>query len=118
MRLSPADIRQQHFTERMFKGLDKDEVDRFLDHIAEYYESVIKENALLKEQLSAFEERSRATADLEKTLQDTLVSTQRVTDEMKSNAKREVELMLREAKLTGEKILEEARVEEARIISE
>ena len=118
MRLSPADIRQQHFTERMFKGFDKDEVDRFLDQIAEDYESVIKENALLKEQLSAFEERSRATADLEKTLQDTLVSTQRVTDEMKANTKREVELMLREAKLTGEKILEEARSEEARIVSE
>jgi cell division initiation protein len=118
MRLSPADIRQQHFTERMFKGFDKDEVDRFLDHIAEDYESVIKENALLKEQLSAFEERSRATADLEKTLQDTLVSTQRVTDEMKANTKREVELMLREARLTGEKILEEARSEEARIVSD
>jgi cell division initiation protein len=79
---------------------------------------VIKENALLKEQLAAFEERSRATADLEKTLQDTLVSTQRVTDEMKANTKREMELMLREAKLTGEKILEDARVEEARIVSE
>jgi len=118
MRLSPADIRQQHFTERMFRGFDKDEVDRFLDQIAEDYESVIKENTLLKEQLSAFEERSRSTAELEKTLQDTLVTTQRVTDEMKSNAKREVELMLREAKLTGEKILEEARSEEARIGSE
>ena len=118
MRLSPADIRQQHFTERMFKGFDKDEVDRFLDQIAEDYESVIKENALLKEQLSAFEERSRATAELEKTLQDTLVNAQRVTDEMKANTKREVELMLREARLTGEKILEEARSEEARIVSE
>jgi len=118
MRLSPADVRQQHFTERMFRGFDKDEVDRFLDQIAEDYESVMKENALLKEQLAAFEERSRSTADLERTLQDTLVTTQRVTDEMKTNVKREVELMVREAKLTGEKILEEARAEEARIVSE
>lgn len=118
MRLSPADIRQQHFTERMFKGFDKDEVDRFLDQIAEDYESVIKENALLKEQLAAFEERSRSTAELEKTLQDTLVTTQRVTDEMKTNAKRETELMLREAKLTGERIVEEARGDEARIVTE
>ena len=117
MRLSPADVRQQRFTERMIRGFDKDEVDRFLDQIAEDYEAVIKENALLKEQLSAFEERSRATADLERTLQDTLVSTQRVTDEMRSSGKREVELMLREAKLAGEKVVEHARVEEALIIS-
>ena len=118
MRLSPADIRQQHFTERMLRGFDKDEVDRFLDQIAEDYEAVIKENALLREQLSAFEERSRSTADLERTLQDTLVSTQRVTDEMRSSGKREVELLLREAKLAGEKVVEHARSEEARIISE
>ena len=118
MRLSPADIRQQHFTERMFRGFDRDEVDRFLDQIAEDYESVIKENALLKEQLAAFEERSRATAELERTLQDTLVTTQRLTDEMKVSAKREAELIIREARVAGEKILEEARADEARLASE
>jgi cell division initiation protein len=118
MRLSPADIRQQHFTERMLRGFDKDEVDRFLDQIAEDYESVIKENALLKEQLAAFEERTRSTGDLEKTLQETLIATQRVAEEMKANAKREVDLILREAKLTGEKLIEEARGDEARIVSE
>ena len=118
MRLSPADIRQQHFTERMFRGFDRDEVDRFLDQIAEDYESVIKENALLKEQLAAFEERSRATAELERTLQDTLVTTQRLTDEMKVSAKREAELIIREARVAGERILEEARADEARLASE
>jgi cell division initiation protein len=118
MRLSPADIRQQQFTERMLRGFDRDEVDRFLDQVAEDYESVIKENALLKEQLAAFEERSRSTADLERTLQDTLVTTQRLTDEMKANTKRETALMLREAEINAEKILEDARSEEARIVTE
>ena len=118
MRLSPADIRQQQFTERMLRGFDRDEVDRFLDQVAEDYESVIKENALLKEQLSAFEERSRSTADLERTLQDTLVTTQRLTDEMKANTKRETALMLREAEINAEKVLEEARTAEARIVTE
>jgi cell division initiation protein len=115
MRLSPADIRQQQFSERMFRGFDKDEVDRFLDQIAEDYESVLKENALLKEQLTAFEERTRSTAELEKNLRDTLLTTQRLTDEMKVSAKREAELLLREAELAGEKLIEEARAEEGRI---
>jgi cell division initiation protein len=118
MRLSPADIRQQQFSERMLRGFDRDEVDRFLDQIAEDYESVIKENALLKEQLSAFEERSRSTAELEKNLRDTLVTTQRLTDEMKASAKREAELLVREAQHAGEKLLEDARAEEARFQSE
>ncbi len=118
MRLSPVDIRQQQFTERMFRGFDRDEVDRFLDQVAEDYEAILKENALLKEQLTAHEERARSTADLEKTLQETLVTTQKLTDEMKANAKREAELIVREAHVAGEKLLEEARGEEARIVSE
>ena len=118
MRLGPTDIRQQQFTERLFRGFDKDEVDRFLDQIAEDYESVIKENALLKEQLAAYEERSRSTAELEKTLQDTLITTQKLTDDMKANARREAETVMREAQLSGEKQLEDARSEEARILSE
>ncbi len=118
MRLSPADIRQQQFSERMLRGFDRDEVDRFLDQIAEDYESVIKENTILKEQLAAFEERSRSTAELEKNLRDTLVTTQKLTDEMKATAKREVELMLREAQHEAEKLVEDARAEEGRIRSE
>ena len=118
MRLAPTDIRQQQFTERLFRGFDKDEVDRFLDQIAEDYESVIKENALLKEQLAAYEERARSTAELEKVLQETLVTTQKLTDDMKANARRDAELVREEARLAGEKTLEEARAEEARILSE
>jgi cell division initiation protein len=118
MRLSPADIRQQQFTARMFRGFDKDEVDRFLDQIAEDYESVLKENALLKEQLAGFEERSRATSELERTLQDTLITTQRLTDEMKATAKRESDLVLREAKAAADALLEQTRAEEARIATD
>jgi cell division initiation protein len=118
MRLTPADIRQQQFSERFFRGLDRDEVDRFLDQAAEDYEFVLKENALLKEQLTAFEERARSTTDLQQMLQDTLVSAQRISEDMKGNARREAELTVREAHDAGEKLLDEARVEEARIRSE
>jgi len=51
----------------------------------------------------------------EKNLQDVLVTTQRLIDEMKTAAKREAELIVREAELRGEKALEAARGEEARI---
>ena len=73
MRLTPLDIRQQQFTVRMFRGLDPHEVDAFLEDVAEDYETLLKENALLKEQLAALEERSRGLADREKALQETPV---------------------------------------------
>jgi len=51
----------------------------------------------------------------EKSLQDVLQTTHRLAEEMKAGARREAELVVREAELRGEKLMEEARAEEARI---
>lgn len=118
MRLTPHDIRQQQFTVRMIKGFDPGEVEAFLDDVASDYEALLKEVTLLKEQLAAQEERSRGLVEREKILQDTLVTTQRLTEEMKASARREAELVVREAELRGEKMLEEARAEESQIRGE
>ena len=111
------DIRQQQFTVR-FRGFDRQEVDAFLADVAADYEQLVKENALLKEQLAALEERSRGIEGREKLLQDTLLTTQRLAEEMKDGAKREANLLVREAELQGDKLLEEARAEEAKIKAE
>ena len=115
MRITPMDIRQQQFTVRMFRGFDVQEVDTFLEDLAADYETLLKENALLKEQLQALEERSRGLEDRERVLQETLVTSQRVVDEMKEAARREANLVMREAELKQEKIVESARATEATI---
>ncbi len=51
MRITPMDIRQQQFTVKMFRGFDVQEVDTFLEDLAGDFETLLKENALLKEQL-------------------------------------------------------------------
>jgi cell division initiation protein len=117
MRITPMDIRQQQFTVR-FRGFDRQEVDAFLADVAADYEQLVKENALLKEQVAALEERSRGIEGREKLLQDTLLTTQRLAEEMKDGAKREANLLVREAELQGDKLLEEARAEEAKIKAE
>ena len=114
MRITALDVRQQQFSVR-FRGFDKQEVEAFLEDVAEDYESVVKENALLKEQLAALEERSRNITEHERTLQDTLVTTHRLTEEMKQAAKREAEVIVRDAEMRGEKVAEELRAEEARL---
>ena len=115
MRLSPVDIRQQQFTIKMFRGFDPQEVDTFLEDVAEDFESLLRENAALKEQLGNHEERARGLSETEKMLKDTLVTTQRRAEEMKDSAKRDAQLLLREAALNGEKLVEEARSEEAKL---
>ncbi|MBI4247102.1 MAG: DivIVA domain-containing protein [Candidatus Rokubacteria bacterium] len=118
MRLSPIDIRQQQFTVRMFRGLDPPEVDAFLEDVAEDYEALLRESTLLKEQLTAYEERARGAGDVERTLKETLVTTQKLAEEMKAAGRREAELAVREAQLQGEKLLAEARAEEATLRTE
>ena len=114
MRLSPVDIRQQQFTNR-FRGFDRQEVDAFLDDVADDFEGLLRENAGLREQVSSHEERSRGLGETERTLKDTLVTTQRVAEEMKEGAKRDAQLIVREATLSADKLLEEARAEEAKL---
>jgi cell division initiation protein len=118
VRITPMDIRQQQFTVKMFRGFDVQEVNAFLEDVAEDYEAQLKENALLKEQLQVLEERTRGIEDREKVVQETLVTTQRLADEMKENARREAAVLMREAEVKSDRALESARIEEARILNE
>lgn len=118
MRISPMDIRQQQFTVKMFRGFDVQEVDTFLEDVAEDYGTLVKENTLLKEQLQALEERTHGLEEREKVLHETLVTTQRLVEEMKETARREAAVLVREAEIKGERAVESARLEEGRIRSE
>ena len=118
MRITPMDIRQQQFTVRMFRGFDVQEVDTFLEDLAGDYEALLKENTLLKEHLQAAEERTRGLEERERMLQETLVTTQRMVEEMKDNARREAQLLIKEAEMQGEKIMEAARTAEGAIQAE
>lgn len=118
MRMTPMEIRQQQFDTQFFRGCDVRQVDAYLNNVADDYEELMKENSLLKEQLSTLEDRLRGVEDREKLLQETLVTAQRLTEELKESAKRDAELIVREAELQAEKLLEAARAEEAKIKEE
>jgi len=118
MRMTATDIRQQQFAVRLFRGFDPQEVDAFLEEMADDVDELSRENGLLKEQLIAVEEKSRGAEGREKTLQETLVTTQKIAEEFKENARREAELILREAHLRAERFMQDAREEHAKLNSE
>jgi cell division initiation protein len=118
MRMTATDIRQQQFAVRLFRGFDPQEVDAFLEEMADVFEEMMRENALLKEQLAALEEKARSVEGREKTLQETLVTTQKIAEEFKENSRREAELILREAHLRAEKVMQDVREEHTRLTAE
>jgi len=118
VRITPMDIRQQQFTVKMFRGFDTQEVDTFLEDLAADYEALLKENSLLKEQLQALEERTRGLEEREKVLQETLITTQRLVEEMKDQARREASVIIREAEVQADRIIEASRTAEGNLQSE
>jgi cell division initiation protein len=123
MKISPLDIQQQQFKVKTFRGLDPDDVDAFLQIVAGEMEGLIRENSQLQEQQSRQSRDMLDMAEKERELRETLLSAQRVIEEMKANARKEAELIVSEAELKGERIVADserqlgelkARIEEVR----
>ncbi len=117
MKISPLDIRQKQFHLR-WRGFDINEVDAFLEEVMGEMETVVRETHTLREEL---EKRDRELAVLregETTLKQTLLTTQQLIDELKSQARREADLIIREAELKAEAVVEQANQRSVSIMGE
>jgi cell division initiation protein len=108
MRLTPLDIRKQEFKKAM-RGFDADEVNAFLSTLADEYEAVINDNKALRERLLELDDKVQEYRNMEKTLRDTLLTAERVTVEAKENARREADLLVKEAQIEAEKSVRDIR---------
>ena len=108
MKISPLDIQQQQFKVKTFRGLDPEDVDAFLQTVADEMEGLIRENSQMKEQQSQQSREMLDMAEKERELRETLLSAQRVIEEMKANARKEAQLIVSEAELKGERIVADA----------
>jgi len=108
MKITPLDIQQQQFRVR-FRGFDIVEVDNFLDLVANEFEELLKENNLLREEARRKASRISELEATERDMRDALVSVQRITEEMKANARKEAELIVEEAKGQAQKIIDNSQ---------
>ena len=106
MKITPADIKNQSFNKSL-RGYDRAEVDAFLNLVAGDLEELVKENSGMKERLLEFEAKVGGHKDVEKVIQELLLSARKSAEEVKKNAEKEAELWLREAKIKSERMLEE-----------
>ena len=104
MRITPLDVRKQEFHKGM-RGLDTEEVYAFLATVADEYESVLNDNKALRERLLELDDKVQEYRTMEKTLRDTLLTAERVTVESKENARREANIIIKEAQIEAEKAL-------------
>ena len=107
MKVTPLDIQQQQFKTR-FRGFDIREVDAFLEQMAETVESLQKENQNLGDEVRRLELEIQGYRKREETFKRALLNSQKVLDQMKDNARRSAELIIAEAEVKAEKILNKA----------
>jgi cell division initiation protein len=108
MRITPLDIQQKQFPIKL-RGFDVEEVYAFLEVVREEMEELLRENAFLKENIARLEEQVKENRNMEATLRETLVTAQQMVEEYKANARKEAELLEREAELKAETLINEAQ---------
>jgi len=114
VKITPVELQKREFP-RKGRGLDPESVRSFLTSIAEDFEELIRENAELETRLKRLEEENFDHREREKILKETLLSAQRLSEEMKANARRESEVIVRQAELAGQRITAQAMEQAAGI---
>jgi len=108
MRIAPLDLRQQRFRTRM-RGFDPTEVVAFLTEAADDYEHALREIDRLRQDLSRQEALLAEHRDREANLRNTLLTAQRLADEIKEAAQTESKLIIREAQGRADLLLQKAQ---------
>ncbi|NOS82463.1 MAG: DivIVA domain-containing protein [Nitrospira sp.] len=110
MKITPLDIQQMVF-KAGFRGYDKEEVNRFLEQVAQTVELLNRDNAVQREKISMLEQQLAELKRTEATLSTTLLSAQSLAEDVKRNAQREADLLIKEAELKASELIHQAGVE-------
>jgi cell division initiation protein len=113
MNVSPLDLRQQRFHTR-FRGYDKIEVTSLLHAVADDYEAALRETDRLRQDLTRVEAVLAEHRENEKNLRSTLMTAQKLSDDIKATAGKDAERIVREAEGRSQLLLDktQARLED------
>jgi cell division initiation protein len=114
MAMTPIEIQKMQFARRL-RGVDPVEVQNFLQLVAEDLATRLGELDQLRAENRLHRDRVQGLEIRQNELQDALLRSQRVSDEILATARREVELMIKEAELTGDRIVTQAIEQATRI---
>ncbi len=107
MKLTPIDIQQQQFKVK-FRGFDVREVDLFLEQMADAFEALQVKNENLRNEIKRIELESKGYKEREETFKRAMLNSQKVLEQMKVNARKSAELVIADAEVKAEKILNRA----------
>ena len=114
MALTPVEIRHIRLGRGLF-GYRRGPADRTLEEIASSFEEVWRDRADLADKVEQLESDLERFRELEALLRTTLVSAERTAAELKTQAMREAELIVEEARAEGRSIVRHAAADNERL---
>jgi cell division initiation protein len=113
MKVTPLDLRQQRF-QTVMRGYDRSEVQTFLLEVADDYENALRENDRLRQDIGKLEGMLSEHRIQERNLQSTLMTAQKMADDIKEHANLEAQRIMREAEGRADVLLQRsnARLED------
>lgn len=107
MPLTPMDIHNKEFG-RGFRGYDEDEVNEFLDHVIKDYETLLRDKKSLEEKVALLNEKLAHFENIEDSLSKSILVAQETAEEVKNHARKEAQLIVKEAEKNADRIVNEA----------
>ncbi len=117
MKITPLDLQQYEFRKK-FNGFDPEDVKGFLDLVRAEMEDLLRENNALKDEIKRTVQRLAEYKDREQNLKDTLLTAQRLTDELKAQAGKESEAIVAMAEVKAQEIVQQAQQRASRVQAE
>jgi DivIVA domain-containing protein len=112
--LTPLDVRRYEFGKAL-RGYDPERVNQFRDQVAEELERLSRVNQELEAKARGFHEQLRAFRERDKAINEALVSAQQLRKDIREQADKESQLIIREARAEADRIIEDSRQEVRRI---
>jgi cell division initiation protein len=113
-RVTPLEIQKHEFS-RKWKGIDPVEVESFLALVAEEMEEIARANAEMETRIRHLQEENAEHRERERILKETLMAAQRASEDIRSTAAKQAEIIVREAQQTGERLTHGALARAAEI---
>lgn len=115
--LTPLDVRRYEFG-RVLRGYDPERVDQFREQVADELERLTRANQELEQKARTFHDQLKSFRERDKALNEALVHAQQLRGEMRDQAERESQLILREAQAQAESIMATAQADIRRVEDE
>ena len=108
MKTSPMDIQRQVFSRR-FRGFDQDEVRSYLTLVAEEVAALQRVRDGLEQEVQTLRALVEEHRQREQILKNTLLTAQKVSEEIREGARRQAEAVVREAEVQADRLIELAQ---------